>query len=55
MAGFKVITEVAASTALSNIYIPVVNRTVGQNVTSYGITLGIDGAVNILREFRSGR
>ncbi|HTG15867.1 MAG TPA: hypothetical protein VK747_11435 [Blastocatellia bacterium] len=45
----------AASTALSNVYVPAVNRTAGQNLAAYGITLGIDGIVNILREFRSGR
>ena len=49
------ITGFAASIALSNVYVPTVNRTVGQNVAAYGITLGIDSIVNILREFRPSR
>ena len=49
------VTGFAASTALSNIYVPRVNRTAGQNAAAYGITLGIDCVVNILREFRPSR
>ena len=49
------VTGFATSTALSNIYIPTANRTARQNAAAYGITLGIDCIVNILREFRPGR
>ena len=46
------VTGFAASTALSNMYVPAINRTAGQNSVAYSITLGIDCIVNILREFR---
>jgi hypothetical protein len=52
---FSKVTGFAASTALSNAYDPPVNRTAGQNAEAYGITLGIDGALNILREFSPSR
>jgi len=49
------VTGFAGSTALSNLYVPAVNRTAGQNAAAYGLTLGIDAIVNSLREFRLGR
>jgi hypothetical protein len=52
---FSKITGFAASTALSNVYDPPVNRTASQNTAAYGITLGIAAGLNVLREFSPDR
>jgi hypothetical protein len=51
MFNYSLIGGLAASTALSNIYVPRVSRTAAQNGSQFGIDLGISAALNILEEF----